>query len=130
MAQKQAQWRTFCCNPFEKPHKTVRRCKLRPVPKKIREEFPEILPGEMICDMCRKQAVAQIERHGIPSVDEPSRWPSGPSDDDEPYVSPQSQIDIANQCLFTVGETPLTKKAKPIVSKSRRPLMRVKSFHS
>ena len=64
----------------------------------------------MICDMCRKQAVAQIESHGIPPIDEPSSLPSGPSDDDEPYASPQSQIDIANECLFTVGETPLTKR--------------------
>ena len=103
MAQKQGQWKTSCCNPLGKTHKNVRKNKLRPVTKKIVHNFPDILPGEMICDMCRKQASARTIISRSPSPDD---FPSVHETSDELYVPPsQTELGEANDCLFTIGLT-------------------------
>ena len=106
MAQKQ-EWKTSCCNPFGKTHKNIRKVKLRPVTKKVLDNFPDILPGEMICDMCRKQAVAHTITSRSPS---PDNLPSFLGTSDEPYFPPSHmKLDEANESLVTIGQTPLTK---------------------
>ena len=46
-------WRSNCCNPLNKPrHSAAKKC-LRPVTKKMREQFGLEL-GLKICDNCRK----------------------------------------------------------------------------
>jgi len=102
MAQKQGDWKTSCCNPFGKAHKNVRKQKLRPVTKRFLDNFPDILPGEMICDMCRKQAAAYTTVSRLPSPDE---VPSFHETSDELYFPPsQMELDEANACLFTIGQ--------------------------
>ncbi len=50
------QWRNSCCNPFNKLKHSVRdKTQLRTVTKRICEKFPSILPGDKICDSCRKK---------------------------------------------------------------------------
>ena len=55
MAQSQSpRWRNICCNPFNKPNHFIRKKnQLRFVTKWMCEKA-SILPGERICDDCRK----------------------------------------------------------------------------
>ena len=56
MAHSQSQWQNICCNPFNKPSHFIRRKnQLRLVTKWMCEKAPSILPGEKICDDCRKK---------------------------------------------------------------------------
>ena len=70
----------------------------------------------MICDMCRKQASARTSISRSPSPDD---FPSVLETSDELYVLPsQTELGEANDCLFTIGLTPLTKRK--ILSKTYR----------
>ena len=107
MAQKW-EWKTSCCNPFGKAHKNARKVELRSVTKKVLDNFPDILPGEMICDMRKKQAVAHTIIFHSPSPDD---LPSFLGTSDELYFPPSHmELDEANECLDTIGQTPLTKR--------------------
>ena len=58
--------------------------------------------------MCRKQAAAYTVVSRLPSPDE---VPSFHGTSDELYFPPsQMELDEANACLFTIGQTPLTKR--------------------
>ena len=72
------------------------------------EIFPSILPGDKICDDCRKK----LAKYSPPQ-------PSDSSSESDGTVSPPSevlQVDtcesllLVNQYLDTVGETPITKQ--------------------
>ncbi len=119
-----AQWRNSCCNPFDKVHHNVRnKAQLRTVTKAMCKKFPlRILPGEMICHTCRKQAM--IESEYIPdleSIEEhlPATNNSSDSDIPEASTSPvkKYQASVAtesratiNELLTSFGQTPLTKR--------------------
>lgn len=105
MAQKQAIWRTSCCNPFDKAHKNVRKMKLRPVTKKMSSDFPSILPGEMICDMCRKQVAREIEKLDSIQAESIAEEALEKFDDEQFF-----ELEGTNDILSLIGETPLTKR--------------------
>ena len=52
---KLQEWKNCCCNPFNHVRHNVKRTLLRPVSKSICERFPSILPGDKVCDSCRKK---------------------------------------------------------------------------
>ena len=121
MAQFQPQWQLKCCNPFNKPYHLVRKKnQLRIVTKKFSEKLPSLLPGDKICDVCRKQVVAESQRQSLPQ--EHSNSPSesdvehsnSPSESDvvsadEEYDYPLAIQAVANEYLDVIGETPLTR---------------------
>lgn len=107
MAQKR-EWRTSLCNPFGKAHKNVRKAKLRPVSKKVLDNFPDILPGEMICDTCRKQAVAETVISRSPSPDD---LPSFLGTSDELYFPPP-YMELDKARVPCCNRRDLTYKAK------------------
>lgn len=123
MATKQ--WRHSCCNPFNKVKHSVRdRSQLRTVTKSICEKFPSILPGEKICDSCRKKlsTVSEVPKQqvqlfdqSISSVDYPetdysfeSSLPS-PEQHFKASVAVQSR-ERTNEYLRNMGVTPITKR--------------------
>ena len=102
MSQFQLQWQNICCNPFNKPnHFITKKNQLRVVTKRICEKVPSILPGEKICDSCRKQLAAESERQSLPkdilTVSQSLMWCL-------PLIK---CLGIANEHLDAVGETPL-----------------------
>lgn len=151
MAHFPPQWKNICCNPFNRPSHFIRKKnQLRQVTKKVCEKFPSILPGEKICDDCRKK----VAKFSPPKPSEPSE-PSDNSSESDRIVSPSGevfQVDtcesllVVNQYLDTTGETPITKrklqskkyskqkveKITSIMQKSwvmcRRQMMRLKSL--
>ena len=103
-------WKNICCNPFDRPSHFIRKkSQLRQVTKKMCELFPSIMPGDKICDDCRKK-VAKYS---------PPQPPSDSSSESDRTALPpieMLQVDtceslrLVNQYLDTVGETPITKR--------------------
>jgi len=72
------------------------------------EKVPSILPGEKICDSCRKQQAAESEQQSLPQ----GHSGSFPESDvvpptDEMFGHPLATLTVANEHLDAVGETPL-----------------------
>ena len=109
MAQFQLQWRNLCCNPFNKPNHFIRKKnQLRVVTKRICEKVPSILPGEKICDSCRKQLAAESEWQSLPQGHSDS-FPESDvvSPTDEMFGHPLATLAVANEHLDAIGEKPL-----------------------
>ncbi len=123
MAHSPSQWKVFCCNPFNRPSHFVRKKNLlRQVTKKMCEKFPSILPGQKICDDCRKKVVKysppRSSSESDRTVSPPGEVPLPPdsSSESDRTVSPRSKVlqadtcEFVNQYLDTIGETPITKR--------------------
>ena len=112
MAQFQPQWRNLCCNPFNRPHHLIRKkSQLRIVTKRMCEKVPSILPGEKICDSCRKELAAKSEQQSLPQEQSDSSPESDVvSPSDEMLDHPLATLAAANKHLDAIGETPLTKR--------------------
>ena len=115
-------WRSNCCNPLNKPrHSAAKKC-LRPVGKKMREQFGLEL-GSRICDNCRKalyKAMPPIEEtseeqseelHPVPSP--PSlEFPSSPLSPEYTDFQRSEALEKVSECLVSLGKTPFdTRKA-------------------
>ena len=127
MAKLLPEWKNSCCNPFNKvKHNVKRRTMLRTVPKSVCEKFPSILPGDKICDNCRKQLAVMNEtaqKHteqppeldqfqDLLSLDFSSLSLSDKSAPPSPARQLQSSIarDSRDKVKRDVGETPITKR--------------------
>ena len=106
-----AEWRSACCNPFNKSAHTARK-NLRPVTKKMCEEHPQhnLSVESRICDNCRKQLAKTVSTHedsssgsSTPSI--PSPLPVELSE-----VERLESLQLVSKCLEDMGETPLTKR--------------------
>ncbi len=75
------QWKTACCNPFEKPKHPSKK-NLRPVLPWMCERLPSLTLGAKICDDCRKKLV-QI---AVP-VSAPEELASFETSQDDPRAS-------------------------------------------
>ena len=123
MATKQ--WRNSCCNPFNKVKHSVRdKSRLRTFTKCICEMFPSILPGDKICDSCRKKlsTVSEIPQEQVELLDQSissldfrkteysseSTLPS-PVKQFQASVADQSR-ERANEHLRDIGVTPIIKR--------------------
>ena len=107
--QPQPQWWNLCSNPFSKSHHFIKKkSRLRVVTKRMREKVPPILPGEMICDSCRKQLAAESEWQSLPQGHS-DIFPESDvvSPTDEMFGHPLATLAVANEHLDAIGETPL-----------------------
>ena len=108
-------WPNTCCNPFEKPNHFIRKkSQLRNVTQWMCDKASSISPGQKICDSCRKQ-LTKI------SLPEPcDTEPESQSEiectgtislcNEAIEVESSETLELVNQCLDTIGETPLTKR--------------------
>ena len=104
-------WRSTCCNPFQIEGHTARKNSLRPVTKWMCEKNPLIQMGSRICDTCRKKLAKVSEVPNIPLHAKTDSSSSTPSDSpNEMMYEPSESIQIVNQCLVDLGETPVTKR--------------------
>ena len=105
MAQSQLQWRNLCCNPFNKPNHSRKKNQLRVVTKRICEKVPSILPGEKICDSCRKHLVAESEWQSLPQGHSDS-FPLSDvvSPTDEMFGHPLATLAVANEIWMPSGK--------------------------
>ena len=125
MAKFVPDWKNSCCNPFNKAkHSVKKRAMLRTVSKSVCEKFPSILPGDKICDNCRKQlaTVSEIQQKHEEqptelevsqlSVDFSLLSLYDHSDPPSPIKHLQASVscDKVNKYLRDVGETPITKR--------------------
>ena len=101
MAHSPSQWKIFCCNPLNRSSHFIRKKNLlTQVTKKMCDEFPSMLPGQKICDDCRKKLVKHLASR---SSLESDRTVSPPSEVPLPPDS-SSQTD---RTVSSPGEVPL-----------------------
>ena len=77
------------------------------------EKAPSILPGERICDDCRKiLAKTSLLPPSTSSFDPDSNTAISPPSDEEFRLDTcdTESLTVVNQCLDTIGDTPLTKR--------------------
>ena len=110
MAQFRSPWQITCCNPFNKLHHVAKKNQLRIVTKKICEKLPSVLPGDKICDDCRKKVAAESKRQSLPQEHSNSASESDVVSADEEYDYPLAIQAVANEYLDVIGETPLTRR--------------------
>jgi len=131
---EQMPWRNVCCNPFNKPGHHSMKKNLRPVLPWMTEVNPSVKAESKICDSCRKELTpitVMSKPLNIPSVsmheellDEFCDKPCDDVDDD--YVGPQD-LELINQCLKTIGETPVAKKKLVHTSYTKEKLTKIKN---
>ena len=114
------QWKNDCCNPFNCAKHNVRsKSRLRTVTKRICEKFPSVLPGDKICDSCRKKlsTVSKIPQQVDVSTTYTCSSPDLPDCSSE--SSPEKKYEAAiaeesrektNEYLNNIGMTPITKR--------------------
>ena len=102
------EWRSTCCNPFNKKDHTAKRTNLRPVSEWMCEKDSKLSIGSKICDVCRKKLATTIpEPQHEPSTDK-SPTPSPPW---SPLPEEECKsVKFINECLEDIGETPITKR--------------------
>jgi len=71
----------------------------------VHEKVPSTLPGEKICDSCRKQLAAESERQSLPQ----GHSDSSPESDvvpptDEMFGHPLATLTVANEHLDAIRE--------------------------
>lgn len=127
MAQSHSQWKNICCNPFNRPNHFVRKKnQLRLVTKWMCEKTPSILPGDKICDSCRKKLTTA-------SPPKPSDSSASASESDGALSPPDEELQVdtgqslmmVNQCLDTIGETPLTKRKLQYKKYSKQKVIKI-----
>ena len=75
------------------------------------QKVPSFLPGEKICDSCRKELAAKTEQQSLPQEQSDSSPESDVvSPSDEMFDHPLATLAAANEHLDAIGETPLTKR--------------------
>ena len=103
-------WRSNCCNPLNKPrHSAAKKC-LRPVTKKMREQFGLEL-GSRICDNRRKALYKLMppieeEPYTVPSPPSPE-FPSSPSSPEYTDFQQSEALEKVSECLLSLGKTPI-----------------------
>ena len=90
------------------------------------EKTPSILPGDRICDSCRKELTTVSLPHPSDSFvsDSESDGTISPPDEDV-HVDTGESLMIVNQCLDTIGETPLTKRKLQYKKKSKQKIEKI-----
>ncbi len=141
MAEGPSKWRNICCNPFDKAkHRVTKKSHLRTVTKWMCEKAPSISQGQRICDVCRQK----LAKTSMPKPPEPSETWSEPASSESDHAGISSSdhagissspieealqvektgesLALVNQCLETIGETPITKRKLQFKKNPRRKL--------
>ena len=108
-----------CCNPFKKTGHSSKK-NLRPVLPWMLEKIPSLIPGTEICDSCRKAELAQLAVESNPLDDQYDEL-------DSSYVCQQDTLKSINECLKSIGETPVLKKKLVQANYPKEKLNKIKS---
>ena len=115
-------WRCTCCNPFRIQGHTARKNSVRPVTKWMCEKFPFIQLGSRICGTCRKKLAKVTEVpdfiKDVEADTNSSTASNSPFEDstasnspcEDSVYEPSDTVQMVNQCLMDLGQTPLTKR--------------------
>ena len=119
----QSKWANICCNPFSKAQHSSKRKNLRPVVPWMCEKLPSLTIGDKICDDCRKK----FTKLSMPRTKSSQESACASTASEEKVLHQQGSLESVNQCLTTIGESPIMKKKLQQIKYPKEKLKKIKA---